>query len=179
MAESDTGGFEGPGTCVSLNRVGWLKLVSKRSVGHKALIGLLIRLGKAIKPSLVFRNNLTSVFHSNRAADPAMLDMGSTISPLIAHCWSGSRSIGWYLNFLAVDPAYQNQGYGSTLVAWGLEQAKKEKISVSVISGEGKDNFYRRCGFHVEVGRSTEGVGNPLKNKTIGGAILFPDSATP
>lgn len=121
------------------------------------------------------RNRIECLFHPNHAADPSMLDIPSTIKPLLAKSRHGSRSTGWYLNCLAVHPAYEKQGYGRILVAWGIDQAKRDGIATSVTSGEGRDNFYRRCGFDVEVGRVTDGEGNPLKNKTDGGAILFRD----
>lgn len=91
------------------------------------------------------------------------------------HLWSGPRATGWYLNFIAVDPAHQRQGYGRALVAWGLEQARKENVPASVISGTGKDSFYQRCGFEVLAGRATDGEGNPLKGKVEGGAVWFRD----
>ena len=89
------------------------------------------------------------------------------------HIWSGKRETGWYLNFLGVDPAYQNQGYGRLLATWGLEEAKKENITASLISGAGKDRFYGRCGFETLVGNIADGDGNPLKGKSPGGSILF------
>ena len=104
-----------------------------------------------------------------------MLNMGAVIMPMISHFWSGQRRTGWYLNFLAVDPVYQNQGYGSSLAQWGIERSKVENITTSVISGEHRDDFYRRCGFDTVVGNSTEGEGNPLKGKTVGGTVLFRD----
>ncbi|KAL8725210.1 MAG: hypothetical protein Q9166_007492 [cf. Caloplaca sp. 2 TL-2023] len=100
-------------------------------------------------------------------------DPRSVINPLIAHFWSGARSTGWYLNFLAVHPKSQKQGYGTSLVQWGIERAKEENVAASVISGVGKDPFYRMCGFDVEVGKSTEGEGNPLKGKLDGGGTVF------
>ena len=121
------------------------------------------------------RNRIELLIHPNRAADPSMPDIYSTIKPLLANSRSGSRSTGWYLNCLAVDPVYEKQGHGRVLVAWGIDQATREKIAASVTSGERRDNFYRRCGFDIEVGRVTDGEGNPLKNKTDGGAILFRD----
>lgn len=91
----------------------------------------------------------------------------------IKHLWSGPRSTGWYLNFLAVDPAYQKQGYGRLLASWGVEQAKRENVAASVISGSGKDRFYGLCGFEVLGGRASDGERNPIAGKTEGGAVLF------
>ena len=99
----------------------------------------------------------------------------STVFSHINHLWSGTRATGWYLNYLAVDPAYQHQGYGRVLAVWGVERAKLEKVAASVVSGTGKDRFYRRCGFETQVGRVSDGEGNPLKGMTEGGAVLFCD----
>jgi len=60
-------------------------------------------------------------------------------------------------------------------VRWGLQQAKAEGVACSVISADGKETFYRRCGFDVgPVGRSGEGEGNPLYHVP-GGLIFFRD----
>ena len=59
---------------------------------------------------------------------------------------------------------------------WGVEKARQEGISASVISGTEKDRFYRRCGFEELVGRVTDGEGNPLKGVTEAGAVFFCDS---
>lgn len=98
-----------------------------------------------------------------------------TIFSCIEHLWSGTRGTGWYLNYLAVDPTYQNQGYGRSLAKWGIERAKQENVAASVISGSGKDRFYQRCGFEIQAGRVSDGEGNPLKGKTKGGSVLFRD----
>ena len=95
---------------------------------------------------------------------------------MIGHI-SGTRATGWYLNYLGVDPAHQNHGYGRALAKWGVEKARQEDISASVISGTRKDRFYRRCGFEELVGRVTDGEGNPLKGLTEAGNVLFYNSA--
>ena len=107
-----------------------------------------------------------------------MADVGSIIQQLTWHQWSGSRSNGWYLNFLAVHPDFRNRRHGSNLVEWGVERAKEEEVTASVINGVGRDPFYRRCGFTVEVGKATDGEGKPLQGKVDGGTILFRDVQT-
>ncbi|CAL8584128.1 hypothetical protein XPA_009733 [Xanthoria parietina] len=77
----------------------------------------------------------------------AWWDPRSVVHGLTSHFWSGPRSSGWYLNFLAVHPDFQKRGYGSRLAEWGVERARKENVTASVISGVGRDPFYRRCGF--------------------------------
>lgn len=57
-----------------------------------------------------------------------MHDEASTMSSFTKHLWSGTPGTGWYLIFLAVDLAYQNQGHGRVLAAGGVEQAKQENV---------------------------------------------------
>ncbi|KAI4169313.1 MAG: hypothetical protein LQ343_005811 [Gyalolechia ehrenbergii] len=151
---------------------GWWDL-RKLSLSSRRRAAQYVSIGNSLTKLVATRNRLSFYWLPNRAADPAMAGLLSTVYPLISHLWSGQSSTGWYLNFLGVDPAHQRQGYGRLLVTWGVERAMVENLAVSVISGEGRDDFYRRCGFDVEVGRATEGKGNPLKDKTTGGAVLF------
>ena len=79
------------------------------------------------------------------------------------------------MHSLAVAPAYRNRGYGRQLVKWVLEQAEREGFAASVLSAEGKEPFYRRCGYVDDVGWATDRVGNPLAQRVRGGTILFRD----
>ncbi|KAI4244961.1 MAG: hypothetical protein L6R42_010318 [Xanthoria sp. 1 TBL-2021] len=123
-------------------------------------------------------NRVSRFFYPNLASDPAMSEVGSVVHRLTSHFWSGPRSSGWYLNFLAVHPDFQNRGNGSSLAKWGIERAREENVTASVISGVGRDLFYRRCGFDVEVGEATDGDRNPLKGRVDGGTVLFRDLET-
>lgn len=96
-----------------------------------------------------------------------MHDTASTISSFTECLRSGTRGTGWYLNFLAVDPAYQNQGHGRVLAAWGVEQAKQENVTASVLSGMGKDRFYWKFGFLVWGGHVSDGVGTCQMGRAI------------
>lgn len=131
--------------------------------------------GNLIKPLITFRNRVISTIWPNRAADTTQLGLETHMYPFIKHLWTGSRANCWDLHSLAVAPAYQNRGYGRQLVKWGLEQAEREGVAASVLSAEGKERFYQRCGFVDVVGRATDGVGNPLAGRVRGGAILFRD----
>ncbi|KAL9593954.1 MAG: hypothetical protein Q9219_007292 [cf. Caloplaca sp. 3 TL-2023] len=124
-------------------------------------------------PLVAMQNRISLLLYPNRASDPAISDLGSIVQRLTSHLWSGPRSNGWYLNYLAVRPDFQNHGFGTSLATWGVERARKENIAASVISGVGKDPFYRRCGFTVEVGKASDGEGNPLQGRVGGGTILF------
>ncbi|KAL8641134.1 MAG: hypothetical protein Q9228_002016 [Teloschistes exilis] len=126
--------------------------------------------------SLIWYHEILLYLSPNFAADQSMNGTLSIASSHTKHIWSRARASGWYLNFLAVDPAQQSQGYGRVLATWGLERARQENVAASVISGPDKDRFYRRCGFDIKAGDFTEGEGNPLKGKIKGGTILFCDA---
>lgn len=89
---------------------------------------------------------------------------------LSAHHWSGSREETWFLDMLGVDPEYQLQGHGRTLVEWGKDKAREEGICASLTAAEEKSGFYEKLGF-VEVGRANVG---PLASVE-GGGIMFCD----
>lgn len=109
---------------------------------------------------------------NNRALEPSKRNVLEDAGPYCEHLWSGDRQNNWYLALCAVDPAYQGKGFGKELVLWGLERALEENVHASVISSEGNEPFYLRCGFDEIVGNVTEGDGNPL-HETAGGDLLF------
>jgi GNAT superfamily N-acetyltransferase len=118
---------------------------------------------------------LVTLFSPNRAASPQDEDIIERSYDYLDHVWLGPRSQSWYLECLAVHPDFQNGGQGRALVAWGLEQARKEGIAASVIAADGKERFYQKCGFNAgPVARSGEGEGNPLKDVP-GGLVFFRD----
>lgn len=125
---------------------------------------------------VVLRHRILSYWQPNRAADPKMHQAIATLFNYTAHLWSGKRDTGWYLNYLAVDPAHQNQGYGTALAEWGIVRGKEENVTASVICALDKQGFYRRCGFEAVGGRISEGEGNPLKGNEAEGLVLFCDS---
>lgn len=71
-------------------------------------------------------------------------------------------------------PEHQGRGYGRALVKWGLDQAEREGVCASVISADGKEEFYRRCGFDVQEGRAADGEENPLRDVP-GGLVFWKD----
>ncbi|KAJ9644848.1 hypothetical protein H2204_001310 [Knufia peltigerae] len=124
----------------------------------KPLFGLVVKALKFVSP--------------NRAAAPEHEDILEQSDGFLDHIWQGHRAESWYLACLAVHPDFQGKGQGRALVAWGLEQARKEGVACSVIAADGKERFYQTCGFNVgPVGRGGEGDGNPLKN--VGGGLIF------
>ncbi|BCM90307.1 hypothetical protein IAD21_02158 [Abditibacteriota bacterium] len=64
---------------------------------------------------------------------------------------------GWYgLGPIAVLPAYQSRGIGSTLIREGLERLQSQGAAGCVVLGE--PGYYGRFGFKVRPGLELEGV---------------------
>lgn len=55
----------------------------------------------------------------NRASDPVDEDVLERAYPFIKQVWSGERAESWYLQGLAVHPAFQARGIGRMLVRRG------------------------------------------------------------
>lgn len=122
-------------------------------------------------------NYLESFVYPNRALNPPKSEVLVQMWPFMAHHWTGTRAEVWDLSTLGVDPAYGKQGIGRELVKWGFEQAKQDGIPCSVISSEGNERFYTRCGFDVVVGRAADFGGEDNPGKDIpGGTIHFRDN---
>lgn len=114
----------------------------------------------------------------NRAAEPANHGLLADTEPFIKHFWSGSRAESWYLDLLGVDPKQGGHGYGKLLVRYGLDLAREEGVSASVISALGRESFYTALGFDVTVGtvRSCGGEENPMTGREeLGGTVHFWD----
>ncbi|CAE7199913.1 hypothetical protein PTNB73_06169 [Pyrenophora teres f. teres] len=110
----------------------------------------------------------------NRAMDPSKKNILAESAPYTKHYWEGSCAINWYLELCCVDPDVKGRGAGRLLVRWGLDRAEQEGIRASVMSSEGSDGFYLKCGFDEVVGNANEGEGNPLQKDNVkGGNILF------
>lgn len=58
----------------------------------------------------------------------------------------------WELEMLAIHPAYQRQGLGSTLLRWGMDQAFLHQLPVVVAATVNGEHMYRKHGFK-ECGR--------------------------
>lgn len=128
-----------------------------------------------LKPIVAGLVSLAKLFWKNRAADPELEGMVEGSYGYIDHVWDAAkgRCPSLYLESMAIDPDFQGRGIGKTLVQSGLKIAEDAGISASVISADGKEGFYRKCGFDVgPVGRSGEGAGNPLW-AVPGGLVFF------
>lgn len=80
----------------------------------------------------------------------------------------GQRAECWDIGWLAVSPQYQFKGIGKALMQFGMEEAKREGVALSVIAALGKDGFYNKLGYTVQSGKLTDGVDNPLHGKIEG-----------
>ncbi|KAL5114626.1 hypothetical protein ACEQ8H_007471 [Pleosporales sp. CAS-2024a] len=115
----------------------------------------------------------------NRAMDASKATILHDSYPWFQHHWDGvtnglPRANNWHLNLCCIDPAYQKRGFGQQLLAWGLEQARSEKVHSSVVASFQNEGFYLRCGYEEVVGNCLEGEGNPLAAAGVkGGDILW------
>jgi GNAT superfamily N-acetyltransferase len=110
-----------------------------------------------------------AMIYPNRAISPINGDILDRAYPCFGSVWSGDRAEGWYLEWLAVHPDYQYKGIGKRLAQWGLDRAEEEQVWASVVSAEGKEEFYRdKCGFNEEYWSASMGEGNPLAAWNIG-----------
>ncbi|KAF2463519.1 uncharacterized protein BDR25DRAFT_347167 [Lindgomyces ingoldianus] len=133
---------------------------------------------RAIMPTVKAMHCLHTTIRPNRAAnpDPILRNPFPSAHPFFEHHWKGTRANSVYLELLAVDPKYQGRGLAKELVQWGLDTARENHVCASVISSISGHNLYLRMGFTEEVGRCTEGEGNPLKDLG-SGWILFANTS--
>lgn len=61
--------------------------------------------------------------------------------------WTGDKAECWDLHVCGVHPEWQSKGVGKMLVSWGTDQADREGIWCSVITGESQRAFYGKSGF--------------------------------
>lgn len=133
--------------------------------------------GRLLKPLAALVMRVVSVLLPNRAASPAHETLIEQSYDYLDHIWTGPRAESWLLECLAVHPGYQGRGHGRALVSWGMEQARKEGLSCSVIVADGKEGFYQKAGYDSgPVGRGGEGDGNPMR-EIEGGIVFFKDKA--
>ncbi|KAF2402028.1 acyl-CoA N-acyltransferase [Trichodelitschia bisporula] len=128
---------------------------------------------RALKPLVRALLAVVEWVWPNRAADPAAVRAFKSAAPWFERAFEG-REECWELDTLGVEPGFQGRGVGRSLVEWGFERAKMEGVPVGVVCADGTEGFYRACGFVVEGGCVTEGVGNPLAGVR-GGSVLFCD----
>ncbi|KAK4580139.1 hypothetical protein LTR86_000342 [Recurvomyces mirabilis] len=113
------------------------------------------------------------VLPPNRAAHPERIHYLERSYDYISHQWSGPREQCWDIALLAVSPHHQGEGHGKKLMQWGIDQATREELPISVISAYGKDKFYNKLGFTIASGSAQDGEGNPLAGLVKGGLIWW------
>ena len=85
----------------------------------------------------------------------------------------GGKGAALLLGPLAVDPAFANQGYGRSLVANALEDARDARIALVVLVGD--EPYYGRLGFRrIPVGKIT--LPGPVNPSRLLAAELVPDA---
>ena len=122
-----------------------------------------------------YYNQVEEYFLPDRAADPVRATILARAAPYSKHHWTGSRAEVWWLDVIAVDKAFEGQGIGRELVAWGFERAKQDGIGTSCIAAQGRDRFYIACGFDVQCGiAGDEGPDEELRKelRSIGGGMI-------
>lgn len=132
--------------------------------------------GRILKPVWALFSRLLDLLSPNCAISKSHEAILERSYHFLDHIWTGPRSESWYLECIAVHPDYQGRGQGRALVEWGLQKAREQGIACSVISAEGKEAFYEKCGFDSgPVARSGEGgLDNPLR-EVEGGICFFKD----
>ncbi|KAH7131893.1 acyl-CoA N-acyltransferase [Dendryphion nanum] len=130
----------------------------------------------AILPFIRAFHNLNTTIHPNRAANPnpKLANPLHDAFPFFAHHWSGARANSVYLELLGIHPQYQGRGFAKELLEWGMDKAREEGVSTSLTSSMKGNMFYRKMGYTTEVGKCTEGEGNPVASLD-SGWILFID----
>ncbi|KAK0903991.1 hypothetical protein LTR91_020836 [Friedmanniomyces endolithicus] len=138
---------------------------SSRGKGEECLTGVVV----------VYYNYLESLILPDRAAEPERQNILTRAFPYAKHHWTGTRAEVWYLNVVGVDPAFEGQGIGRELVAWGFERARQEGVGTSCIAASDRDRFYKACGFDVQCGiAGDEGPDHELRTtlRNIGGGTI-------
>ncbi|KAJ7815671.1 hypothetical protein B0H14DRAFT_2681265 [Mycena olivaceomarginata] len=74
----------------------------------------------------------------------------------------------WCVVLLAVDPVYQYQGVGQTLLQWGLDQAATESLDVYLEASDAGKRLYEKNGFELV------GWNILADEKTPGGSLRWP-----
>ncbi len=143
-----------------------------------------------MKPLLSTFYRLRRLFITNRAAlvpsTPSPLTywtLGPFLGPLVEGFMSAPhRQKHWSLEILGVHPDEQGKGYGKELVQDGLQRFAQSDpegdVPAVVVSADGKEEFYRKCGFPELLGWVSEvrdefGNENELKKNGVGGGAVL------
>ncbi|KAL8726130.1 MAG: hypothetical protein Q9181_006167 [Wetmoreana brouardii] len=118
---------------------------------------------------LCAQDSHVSLFHLDRSVSPSRmrnLEAAGFFSDEFS-----SLPERWHLKNICVDPKYQRRGIGASLISWGLEQAEKEKVPVTLSASTVAESLYRKIGFKTWSRLDIPGVRGVKKNDLCGAAI--------
>ena len=79
----------------------------------------------------------------------------------------GDGAMIWYIQDVIVLPEYRRSGVGTIIVEKLMEYVRREamtgtKVAVGLMSAEGKEPFYEKCGFYTRP-NEREGAGMMMR----------------
>lgn len=105
-------------------------------------------LGLAIERGLMYLEELYfNAFIGDRSADKRRV--ATYYASIDTNFLRESCKEYWYLQNLAVDPAYQRRGAGQLLTKWGIEKAREEGCCVALDATIMGQQVYEKLGFQV------------------------------
>ena len=105
-------------------------------------------LGLAVERGLMYLGELYfNVFVGNRSADEKRV--ATYYASIEINFLRESCKEYWYLQHLAVDPAYQRRGAGQLLTKWGIEKARREGCCAALDASEVGRPMYEKLGFQI------------------------------
>lgn len=128
--------------------------------------------GRLLRPLFAAAMAVHAWIWPNRAADPENADILERSAPAAKKHWTGDRAECWSLEICGVHPDFQGKGFGRLLVQWGFDKAEADEVCNSVVSAEGKDGFYKKCGFDLQDGNFSTDQDSPLAGLDVGGGNI-------
>ncbi|OQV00858.1 hypothetical protein CLAIMM_06300 [Cladophialophora immunda] len=131
---------------------------------------------------LIFRNKAAVRPTAENPRPLTYWALGPSLLPFSAQFMAApQRQTHWSLEILGVHPNFQGRGFGRELVEYGMEMARSDPLGdlpVSVMSADGKEGFYQKCGFkhlvgYVSKAEDEQGNENPLRRNGVGGGAVL------
>lgn len=102
--------------------------------------------GNHLRPPFQIAIKIHALNGPNRASDPVDEDVLECAYPFIKQAWSGERAESWYLQGLAVHPAFQARGIGRMLVRRGRRPTPRSSPPGGRTSSTGRAGLTSRMG---------------------------------